>query len=186
MNRNLLDIIGQRIGKLLIVSFAFSKKKGNRVRRYYNCLCECGKTKIVVRDSLIDFNTKSCGCLGKESKDKINKDLFNKRGSSLYKYLYTLHRGQAKYRDLEFTLSFEEFKDLISKNCHYCKEPPSNLCRVKRYYGELYYNGIDRKDNSKGYTAYNSLSCCFICNRAKNDMKYEDFLEYLKRFKHVG
>ena len=37
------------------------------------------------------------------------------------------------------------------------------------------YNGIDRLDSSLGYTKDNIVTCCKICNYAKNKMKFEDF-----------
>lgn len=42
------------------------------------------------------------------------------------------------------------------------------------------YNGIDRVNNNEGYTLLNSLSCCIICNRAKNSLSYGEFIEWVK------
>lgn len=55
----------------------------------------------------------------------------------------------------------------------------------KRYNdnGHFYFNGIDRVDNFKGYTLENSVPCCTICNRAKSNMLYDDFMSYIQRFK---
>lgn len=41
------------------------------------------------------------------------------------------------------------------------------------------YNGLDRIDNSVGYTEDNCVPCCAVCNRAKNSMGYNEFIEYL-------
>lgn len=187
MSKDLNDLIGKRFGKLIVLILSHSFTKSSRIRRYYICLCDCGNKKIVSRDSLITDNTKSCGCLVKETKLKISKKRFNEKGSSLYRYLYTMHKGHSKFRGKKSILLFEEYKNLIQQNCHYCGIPPANFCKVKNYYGELYYNGLDRRDNGKGYTIENSLPCCYICNRGKMDMKYEDFLDYLNRIKaYVG
>lgn len=45
------------------------------------------------------------------------------------------------------------------------------------------YNGIDRKNSSEGYTLGNSLPCCRVCNRAKSDMDYEEFKQWIKDIK---
>lgn len=37
---------------------------------YYICVCVCGTFKIVTRPSLVDKNTKSCGCLQREEASK--------------------------------------------------------------------------------------------------------------------
>lgn len=42
------------------------------------------------------------------------------------------------------------------------------------------YNGIDRVNNDIGYIKNNCIPCCKICNRAKNSMSYDDFLNWIK------
>ena len=42
-------------------------------------------------------------------------------------------------------------------------------------------NGLDRKDNSLGYTIYNVLPCCSFCNQAKMDANYEDFINWANK-----
>lgn len=38
------------------------------------------------------------------------------------------------------------------------------------------YNGVDRKDNAKGYVTGNCLPCCWPCNYAKGSRyTYEQF-----------
>lgn len=59
-----------KIAKLTIVSF-FGVVKGHRM---YNCLCECGKTKIIRGSALLTKNTLSCGCLN----DKLASELSRK------------------------------------------------------------------------------------------------------------
>jgi hypothetical protein len=43
------------------------------------------------------------------------------------------------------------------------------------------HNGIDRRDNAKGYTIDNCLPCCENCNYIKRDIPYEDFMAWLDR-----
>ncbi len=42
---------------------------------------------------------------------------------------------------------------------------------------------IDRKDNLLGYSKENSLPCCFVCNRAKGNMSYKNFILWIKAIK---
>lgn len=44
----------------------------------------------------------------------------------------------------------------------------------------FYYQGIDRKDNLKGYSKENCVSCCKRCNRAKDVHNQASFLEWIK------
>lgn len=66
------DLTGQRFGKLIVVSNA-GKLDGRRY--YWNCVCDCGNTKIVQGSYLTSGNTRSCGCLTKETGiQKMNKE----------------------------------------------------------------------------------------------------------------
>jgi 5-methylcytosine-specific restriction endonuclease McrA len=59
-----IDIKGQRFGKWFILEFD-SIKKGKKA--YWKCLCDCGNKKSVSSDSLRRGNTKSCGCIRKNT-----------------------------------------------------------------------------------------------------------------------
>lgn len=49
---------------------------------------------------------------------------------------------------------------------------------------EAPYSGIDRLDNSKGYSPDNCVPACQSCNFAKLDQSVEAFLEWAKRVQH--
>ena len=75
-----------------------------------------------------------------------------------------------KYRAKHFSgtpLTLEEFASLMSKSCVYCGEG-----------GNL---GIDRIENSKGYTKENSAPCCKMCNYMKKNYTLQDFLAHVKK-----
>ena len=57
-----IDLLGQRFGKLLVVSYAGSG--GNR-GALWNCRCDCGNDHIVTGGNL-RHSTKSCGCITRE------------------------------------------------------------------------------------------------------------------------
>jgi len=54
------DLIGQRFGRLLVLGI---KKK----KYHYQCLCDCGVKKEIRKYELLNGDTKSCGCLFKET-----------------------------------------------------------------------------------------------------------------------
>ena len=60
------DISGKRFGKLLVISRCGSDKFS---RALWLCKCDCGNTKVVRGNHLIQGSTISCGCVLKE----INK-----------------------------------------------------------------------------------------------------------------
>lgn len=61
------DITGRRFGKLLVVSFAESRKtqyvNGPQTTSYWKCLCDCGNSHVVSRRNLLKSgNPHTCGC----------------------------------------------------------------------------------------------------------------------------
>lgn len=68
---------------------------------------------------------------------------------------------------MEFRLSLWKFEYFTSRPCFICKK--SNA------------GGLDRLDNTIGYTERNVAPCCFDCNRMKSNKTKEDFMEYLHR-----
>ena len=59
----LIDLTGQRIGRLTILSRAPNDQKG---KPRWNCKCDCGNTCVISSTALLGGFTHSCGCLRKE------------------------------------------------------------------------------------------------------------------------
>jgi hypothetical protein len=49
------------------------------------------------------------------------------------------------------------------------------------YYGKYVYNGIDRLDNTKGYTIDNIVPCCYKCNVLKKDFTIDSMVKVLSK-----
>src|SRR3990167_6369828 len=120
--------------------------------------------------------------LGEATEAKADRILVPNRGLSelvpimvRFNKLLANYKNSAKVRNVPFTLSDEQFRELTQEKCFYCGSEPSQEKYRKFSNGAYVFNGIDRKDNSKGYVQGNVLHCCFICNRAKGNMSYEDF-----------
>lgn len=94
-------------------------------------------------------------------------------------YVSTVGRGAQK-RNLTWELTDTQFNNLIHNECHYCGRSPSTTRKARRMNGDLTYNGVDRIDNKSGYTLENVVTCCKICNRAKSDMSYTEFMEWIQ------
>lgn len=63
-----VDLIGKRFGRLTVIKRAESIGK----RAAWSCICDCGKEIIVSGNSLIEENTRSCGCLYLENIRTVN------------------------------------------------------------------------------------------------------------------
>lgn len=92
---------------------------------------------------------------------------------------YNSYKHDAKIKHREFSISFNEFCCLVSNNCNYCGESPSYKCATVGV--KFLANGVDRIDNSAGYTLSNCVSCCETCNKAKRHLTLEVFEQWLNR-----
>ena len=163
--------VGNTYNRLTIMSFSHVGKNNHL---YYECKCLCGNIKNICLTHLTSGKIKSCGCLKKEL------DYAKHKKDSASKSLYRHYKQNAKYKNREFSLTFDEFLNITSQNCFYCgRKPISELNYKNRSFYS--YNGIDRKDNIQGYTKNNALPCCSDCNYFKSNLDYDKFLEMIKR-----
>lgn len=58
-----LNLCGKRFGRLVVVEPAQNHKQATA----WLCKCDCGNTKVVTTNSLMENKTKSCGCLKLEN-----------------------------------------------------------------------------------------------------------------------
>lgn len=178
MNNNTIDLTGKRFGKLLVLEL------GNRLGKdrglFWLCKCDCGTIKEIRGSSLRNGDTKSCGCLAKFLTAERSK-LVKYRAS--FNDLYYKYKESAKHRNLEFSISKEEFENITQQKCHYCGINPLQIRvdRHKKLNGDYIHNGVDRIDSSMGYIQDNVVACCKICNYAKRNMSKEDFMVWVKR-----
>ena len=105
----------------------------------------------------------------------------SKKAASVDDIVYAVNRqfcaylGAARRRGFGFTLSREEFAELVMRECWYCGGAPAQTW--KRAKGPCQpINGIDRLDNAAGYVAGNVVSCCGPCNRAKHTQSADEFI----------
>jgi hypothetical protein len=175
--------IGKRFGRLLVISkselIVYRRKTGKKAKnQYWLCECDCGTVKDIFESSLRNKKTRSCGCFKIER--NLNKAFPNDE-SAKHK-LYCFYRFGAKKRNYEFLLTKEEFVNLIEQNCHYCNEIPLQKMKPSRSDNRHYfYNGIDRVDNTKGYTIENSVPCCGSCNIAKRSLTKPQFITLITK-----
>ena len=78
-------------------------------------------------------------------------------------------RSGKRGRVIEWSLTFEEFAELVKKPCTYCasKQP-------------VEIRGVDRIDNAKGYTPDNCTAACGPCNRMKHVYHPEFFIDHCR------
>ncbi|KKL88584.1 hypothetical protein LCGC14_1923250 [marine sediment metagenome] len=186
--RKIKNRIGEIHGLLTVVELINIKDETPR-RSLWRCICTCGTQNYNVTSIWLSRktkSTKSCGCFPKE-RNHFGKTL-PKEIAALNK-IYILYKSEAKKRNLNFNISKHIFEKLIFSNCHYCDSTLSNssiVYRPKLGNFSTKYNGIDRKNNNKGYIESNCVPCCVTCNLAKRKLSYDDFIKHItKIYKHL-
>ena len=166
---NRKDLVGMRFHKLLVLSYA---RTDHNKKVIWLCQCDCGNQKEIIGGSLISGRTRSCGCMKGVS-----------FGDGVTNRVYGQYKRNAELRGLSFELSKEEFCHLTGQECYYCGIHPSNAVHGKGRHAiyDFMYNGVDRLDNSKGYTTDNCFPCCVTCNKAKNNHSVDYFYWWVRR-----
>lgn len=170
---------GRRFGRLFCESL--TTKNG---RKAYECRCVCGTRRVVEQRCLVTGNTQSCGCLAKESRGRGHGGTPKRSEGRILGYLRSYYKSGAKRRGMDFALTKEVFNSLVKSKCYYCGS--EGKLTVKYYpdgsESSLVHNGIDRTDNSVGYTPDNCVPCCRTCNFAKGSLTSEEFKAWARNF----
>jgi hypothetical protein len=178
--------VGKKYRNLLVL-----EKLGTINGRYrVKVRCDCGKEKTIRIETM--KSSKSCGCAHSIVWAKHPKKMMEnlKKGIDLIKLplgesafnslLFDYKRG-AQDRGYSFELTKEEFRELTKGTCYYCDSPPNNTKKGIYNNGPYIYSGIDRIDNTKGYSIDNCVSCCSICNYMKRDLSQNDFKKHITK-----
>jgi len=159
--------IGENTGAFTILNRLPSKQYSNVRAGMWEVKCnECGGKKEITTSQVKQYN--SCGC--KQYKDKVKPKGSGKqspKGTSVFvNMLISIYKSNAKKRSIDYKLSYDYFASIINSPCTYCGDRNENILKKEKY-KDFKYTGIDRVDNSVGYTEENTVPCCEFCNRAK-------------------
>lgn len=97
---------------------------------------------------------------------KIDENLYPECFANHKSSLYCQYRNRAIKKQLDFLLTPEDYNVIIKKECYMCGKKTD----------QHHQNGIDRMDNTKGYTLENVNACCCECNFVKKDYLYEELI----------
>jgi len=71
MSRQMIDLTGRKFGRLTVLRPTERRTSGRVV---WECKCDCGNMICVASNSLLDGDTKSCGCLRKENSKMMGEN----------------------------------------------------------------------------------------------------------------
>lgn len=165
---------GDRFGRFTVIAFTHNDK---RHRRHYSVVCDCGTMKNVQGTLLRTGNTRSCGCLGRDTaKTKV---LPNDGG--MINQIILQYKRHARDRGIAWELSPDDVDGLVRWPCHYCGDAAGNLKKSRHCPEGFAHTGIDRKDRNKPYSVENCVPCCGKCNMAKGKMSEAEFIALTQR-----
>ena len=159
------SLVGKKFGRLLVEERIHDYQTGKHPRVLYKCKCDCGATVTKPYVNLKTGDTRSCGCLKRETLSLL------KRGDDTLVRLHTMgryYRRNAKLAGREWKIDDAAFLQLASSPCEYCGFNEGLV-------------GLDRVDSLGNYIIENVVSCCESCNRAKSDLTLSQFKEWVRR-----
>jgi len=173
------DLRGFR--NFMVTAIEPTEKRGNGGYVVWKMRCDCGNEFERSSYYLTKGFTKSCGC----KRFVTGRPRIADNGAHI-NTIFSSYKRSAKDRNIEFLITKEQAKVLFETNCFYCGIVPTVSYTHSNLSGNYAWNGIDRKDNSKGYTIENCVACCKMCNFAKSNHSIEDFTTWIKRaYKHL-
>lgn len=172
MNTNYSNYLGKRFGKLVAINKT-GKRRNQRI--VWLCQCDCGNQCETSSEYLQRGSAKTCGCKYKLSIPK-----------AAVKIIICAYKKQSKNRNINYSLTEEEFEKFICEPCYYCGITGFNRLKFRKtrtgkYNGTYNYNGIDRIDPNIGYIKENCVTCCAICNKMKSSLSYKEFIDHIKK-----
>jgi hypothetical protein len=117
-----IDLTGKKFGKWTVI-----EKEYFGLKNKWKCLCECGYCTTVLGDSL--RGNKSTKCKKCSTSDRKFSEI-----DHLKHYLFSTYKIEAKKRKIKFSLSLDDFYNLITSNCYYCNSLPRNQRKKQAIY----------------------------------------------------
>jgi hypothetical protein len=170
-----LDISGQKFGLFTVINLSHQRNG----KMYWNCLCECGKEKIICSGSLVSGNTSTCGnrhIIGSKHKN------WKGCGQISRQYWNCLIRG-AKQRNIIFNITIEDGWNLFLSQNKQCALSGVDLCFAESYTTQRIHQtaSLDRIDSSKGYTLDNIQWVHKEINMLKMNCDNQKFIEICRQ-----
>lgn len=152
MQKVLIDLTGQRFGRLTVIDRA-ENAKNNHAR--WRCVCDCGNVRVVVGNSLRAGVTKSCGCYSRERVSETKRTHGGRR-ERLYRVWFAMKQRCENAND-------KNYPDYGGRGIEVCEEWRESYGAFRSWalangYEQTAVQGqctIDRIDNNGNYEPSN-------------------------------
>lgn len=176
--KKVTDLTGKRFGRWCVTSMA--PKRGKKI--VWNCLCDCGQSKVILGESLRIGVSKSCGCYRDELAKEMGGQNFKGHEDISGGYFNRI-KHEAGKRGLEFDLTIQFLWELYLQQDKRCKLSNVPIVFIRNYERDLKKGqtaSLDRIDSSKGYIEGNVQWVHKDVNFMKYTLDQSRFLEYVK------
>jgi hypothetical protein len=170
------NLTGKRFGKWTVQNEAFRRNKSGRLRRFWNCTCECGVRRQVSQASLRQGQSVSCGCYQKQIIKNINR---TKQGSNSPHWNAALTEEERV--DRRKSIKYSEWRNNIFKLDNYiCVACQQKGCSLVAHHVDGYHWAKDKRFDMK-----NGVTLCKKChsrfhkkygNRNNTQKQFDQFL----------
>lgn len=175
-----IDITGNRYGNLIVIKRVDNQGKGFTV---YECLCDCGNTKLVRANNLKSGAVKSCGCLRRNNTKNRTHNMSHTK----------LYRVWANMKNRCYNQNLKSYKDYGGRGITVCDEWRDSF---ENFMNWAYSSGytehltLDRIDNNGGYNPSNcrwtdpkkqanNRRSCVIYTHDGRSMNLREWCDYL-------
>lgn len=163
----LIDITGQRFGKLIVLERAENSKDG---KARWLCQCDCGNQKIILGTHLRRGKILSCGCYGHQ---KTSSMFLDDLTGKVFDKLTVLERipgtckGKVKWKcQCECGSIIEVYADAL-------RSGHTRSCGCTKSYGEEKISKLLTDNNISFIKQYTFPDCCINKNNYKTILKFD-------------
>lgn len=165
----LKKLAGQRFGRLVVQERA--PNRGTQVM--WNCICDCGKTKVVQSNHLVSGDTTSCGNCANSKKSRLHRNVW----TQILQRCYNKNSKDYKNYGARGIKVCEEWHNYLN----FRKWALNNGYDEKALYGKC---TLDRIDVNSDYCPQN---CRFVDLRTQcNNKQYNHFITYQNETKTIA
>lgn len=150
---------GDRFGRLVVLAFVETRRQSGTNQLYWQCLCDCGEIAIRRDANLKNGNTKSCGCLQRESAQRTDWKITHGEGSNRKESAeYKAWRGMFRRVDTPDDAHRRIYTDRGIGICRGLRNSYSHFLKLlgRKPLPEL---TLDRTDNDGSYTCGECTEC---------------------------